>query len=227
MSARAVERIRVERLGTISYAEGLARQQALAEAHFEGGAPDTLLVLEHAPVITLGRSGKPANVLLSPEALAERGVELVECDRGGDVTYHGPGQVVCYPIFDLKPDRQDVRRFVADLEEVMIRTAATLGVHARRKEGMIGCWLGDGEAEPWRKIGAIGVHLSRWISTHGLAFNVRTRMDHFQLIVPCGISEYAVTTLEQELPPEALPSNEEIAERLITAFGEVFDAQLV
>lgn len=223
---RALERIRVRRLGTVGYAEGVALQAQLSESRADGREPDTLLVLEHPPVITLGRSGGRENVLLSPEALARRGIELIECDRGGDVTYHGPGQVVCYPIFDLKPDRCDVRRFVRDLEEVMIRTCAAHGIDAGRKEGMIGCWLGDGVAAPWRKIGAIGVHLSRWISTHGLAFNVSPRMEHFQLIVPCGIAEHGVSSLALELSPEATPTVEQAAEVLIRSFAEVFESRL-
>ncbi len=224
---RAVERIEVRHLGRIGYAEGQSLQKSLSEARARGEVPDTLLVLEHDPVVTLGRSGGGENVLLSRSALAERGVALLSCDRGGDVTYHGPGQVVCYPIFDLKPDRCDVRRFVKDLEEVMIRSCADFGLEAGRKAGMIGCWLGDGGQTPWRKIGAIGVHLSRWITTHGLAFNVNPDMAHFRMIVPCGIQDHAVTSLELELPSDALPPPDQAARRLVAHFSAVFEAELL
>ena len=195
--------IRVERPGRLSYADGLALQQRLAEGVRTGTGPQTLVLLEHEPVITLGRGATGENVLFSEEALRARGVELFPTDRGGDVTYHGPGQVVAYPVLDLKPDRCDVRRYVKDLEEAMIRVCADHGLRATRKEGMIGCWLPD----PWRKIGAVGVHLSRWITTHGLAFNVDPDPSHFQLIVPCGIGEHPVTSLAAELDrPPTVPS---------------------
>ncbi len=177
-------------------------------------------------MITLGRSARREHVLLTEAALAAEGIEVVACDRGGDVTYHGPGQVVLYPILDLAPDRCDVRRYVSDLEEVMIRTCARFGLAARRKAGMIGCWLGgEGPADPWRKIGAIGVHLSRWITTHGLAFNVDPSMQHFAAIVPCGIGDHPVTSLALELG-EA-PPLDAVAEVLVESFAQVFGATIV
>ncbi len=222
---QAVSRIRVLKAGRLGYAEGLALQQRLAAGRDAGAEPDTLILLEHDPVITLGRGAHAENVLLSEQQLAEQGVSLFPTDRGGDVTYHGPGQVVAYPIFDLKPDRMDVRRFVASLEEVMIRTCADHGVTAGRHEGKIGCWLGGEVSEgPWRKIGAIGVHLSRWITTHGLAFNVKPEMDHFRLIVPCGIAEYGVTSLATELGEGACPTVAATMDRIAGHFAEVFGA---
>jgi lipoyl(octanoyl) transferase len=158
-----------------------------------GLIPDTLLLLEHDPVFTLGRNARAENVLFPADALRARGFEVFEIGRGGDVTYHGPGQVVGYPIFDLKPDRQDVHRYVRDLEDVMIRTCADFGVAAQRIQGLTGCWVGD------QKIGAIGVRLSRWVTSHGFAFNVSADLAPFELIVPCGIRGKGVTSLARLL----------------------------
>jgi lipoyl(octanoyl) transferase len=166
---------------------------ALAAARQRGEAPDTLLLLEHEPVLTLGRRADPSNVLLSAEALAARGIERFETGRGGDVTYHGPGQIVAYPVFDLAPDRKDVRRYVTELEEVMIRVAARHGIVAERVAGLNGAWV-----DQRRKIGAVGVRISRWITTHGLALNVSTALDAFELIVPCGIRDRGVTSIAVE-----------------------------
>jgi len=158
-----------------------------------GRVPDALFLLEHEPVLTLGRRAKQDHVLATPERLAEQGIELVESGRGGDVTYHGPGQIVGYPVLDLKPDRKDVRRFVSLLEEVMIEVCATWGVEAARFPGHTGTWVASE-----RKIGAIGVRISRWITSHGFALNVASGLDPFELIVPCGISDKAVTSLSDE-----------------------------
>jgi len=212
----------------MGYSEGLNLQARLAKGRAEGSEPDTLLILEHDPVITLGRSAKEQHILRSAAELEALGIERVSCDRGGDVTYHGPGQVVCYPIFNLAPDRQDVRRYVCDLEAIMIAVCAHYGISAGRKEGMIGCWLGDGsQAQPWRKIGAIGVHLARWITTHGLAFNVSPSLEHFQTIVPCGITSHGVSSLQLELGAARVPSLDEVSERLVQAFAKRFGAELV
>jgi lipoyl(octanoyl) transferase len=185
--------IEVVRLGRVRYAEAMARMDALAAARQRGEAPDTLLLLEHEPVLTLGRRADPSNVLLSAEALAARGIERFETGRGGDVTYHGPGQIVAYPVFDLAPDRKDVRRYVTELEEVMIRVAARHGIVAERVAGLNGAWV-----DQRRKIGAVGVRISRWITTHGLALNVSTALDAFELIVPCGIRDRGVTSIAVE-----------------------------
>jgi lipoyl(octanoyl) transferase len=176
---------------------------ALRAARLAGEIEDTLLLLEHPPVITLGRKVVPEHILVTPAELEARGLEVFETERGGDVTYHGPGQVVGYPILNLAPDRCDVRRYVRDLEEGMIRTASDFGVLAGRLPSLNGIWLGEGAlpASPGgsRKLGAVGVHLSRWITSHGFAFNANTDLAAFDLIVPCGIEGRAVTSLREEL----------------------------
>lgn len=180
-------------LGRIGYGEAMRLMEARAEQRRKGETPDTLYLLEHDPVLTYGRRAVSSNLLLSKEALNARGVELFETTRGGDFTYHGPGQLVAYPVLDLAPGRKDVRRYVADLEEVMIRTCRRHGVEAGRVECLIGAWV-----EGRRKIGAIGVRISRWITTHGFALNVSTDLSDFGMIVPCGISDRGVTSLEKE-----------------------------
>jgi lipoyl(octanoyl) transferase len=187
-SRRALD---VRRLGRVGYSESLALQAQLVEDRKAGRIGDTLLLLEHDPVFTLGRNARSENVLVPEDLLRARGFEVFEVGRGGDVTYHGPGQVVGYPILDLAPDRCDVHRYVRDLEEVMIRTCADHGVEAGRIAGLTGAWVGD------RKVGAIGVRLSRWVTSHGFALNVSTDLAPFGLIVPCGIANRGVTTLEQ------------------------------
>jgi lipoyl(octanoyl) transferase len=189
----SVRSIEVRRLGTVRYDEALTLQRALVEERRGGHLPDLLLLLQHPPVITLGVKGDGgrSNVLVATEHLAELGVDISETGRGGDVTYHGPGQIVGYPILDLRPDRCDVHRYVRDLEEVMIRVCADYGVTAGRIKGLTGTWVGE------EKIGAIGVRISRWITSHGFAFNVSTNLQGFQLIVPCGIADRGVTSLER------------------------------
>ena len=214
---RALE---VRRLGTVSYAEALAMQRALVEERRADRVPDLLILLQHPAVITLGVKGDGgrSNVVATVERLAELGVSVEETGRGGDVTYHGPGQIVGYPIVDLRPDRQDVHRYVRDLEEVMIRTCADYGLRAGRVKGLTGAWIGA------QKIGAIGVRISRWITSHGFAFNVSTRLDHFQLIVPCGIADRGVTSLEQAAGRSI--ALEEVQERIAHHFAEVFDREI-
>jgi len=213
MSAR---RLAVHLLGRIGYAEALALQEQLLEARCEQRIPDTLLLLEHDPVITLGRGAKHEHVLASREALAAQGVALYESGRGGDVTYHGPGQLVGYPIVDLNPDRRDVRRYVAGLEEVMIRIAAEHGLHAERVAGLNGAWIGD------RKLGAVGVRIRRWVTMHGFALNVSTQLSAFDLIVPCGIADRSVTSLERELGRSVAMAD--VQHAAIAAFAAVFAA---
>lgn len=183
----------VYRLGRVSYADAHALQERLVDTRKEGRGEDVLLFLEHPKVITLGRAAKQANILLSDEALAAQGYEVFATGRGGDVTFHGPGQLVAYPIVDLKPERQDVRRYVQDLEETMIRVCADFGLSAGRSEGKNGTWIGD------RKVGAVGVRISRWVTMHGFALNVTTDLSLFGAIVPCGIPDRGVTSLEREL----------------------------
>ena len=212
----------MRRLGTVGYPEALAMQRALVEERRADRVPDLLILLQHPAVITLGVKGDGgrSNVTATPERLSELGIAVEETGRGGDVTYHGPGQIVGYPIIDLRPDRQDVHRYVRDLEEVMIRTCADYGLEAGRIAGLTGAWLGtsSGAAE---KIGAIGVRISRWITSHGFAFNVSTRLDHFQLIVPCGISDRGVTSLEKATG-RTIPIDE-VQDRLVQQFASVFE----
>jgi len=187
----------VRRLGRVEYDAALALQQQLVEERRAGRIGDTLLLLEHPPVITLGvkTRGRASNIVASPDALREAGVAVHETGRGGDVTYHGPGQLVGYPIFDLNPDRRDVHRYVRDLEEALILAIRWFGVEGRRVQGLTGVWVGpEGREE---KIAAIGVRISRWITSHGFALNVATDLGHFDLIVPCGISDRGVTSLER------------------------------
>lgn len=194
--------LEVRRLGRLSYADALVLQRTLVDERKANRIPDTLLLLEHPHVLTLGvkTAGARTHIVVEPERLAQLGVEVFEAGRGGDVTYHGPGQIVGYPILDLRPDRQDVHRYVRDLEEVMIRVAADVGIEARRIAGSTGVWVGDGSAaEPEAKLGAIGIRISRWVTSHGFAFNVNTDLEFFRLIVPCGIADRGVTSLERLL----------------------------
>ena len=213
--------LEVRRLGLVPYDEALAMQRQLVDERRAGRVPDLLLLLQHPAVITLGVKGDGgrANIVATDERLAELGIAVQETGRGGDVTYHGPGQIVGYPILDLKPDRCDVHRYVRDLEEVMIRVCADYGVTAGRIKGLTGTWVGA------EKIGAIGVRLSRWITSHGFAFNVSTDLDHFKLIVPCGISDRGVTSLERATRRPL--SVAEVEEAVIRQFQKVFERHLV
>jgi lipoyl(octanoyl) transferase len=214
----------VWRLGRVEYEDGLELQRQFVEARRAGASPDTLLLLEHPPVLTLGRGAHPGNVLASPERLRAQGVEVFPTDRGGDVTYHGPGQVVGYPLLHLGPGRQDVRRYVRSLEEVVIRTLAEYGVAAQRIARWPGVWVDPSRRGGPRKICALGVHLSRWYTRHGFALNVGTDLSHFELIVPCGIREASVTSLEAELGRAvALP---EVEAHLARHFGAVFECEV-
>jgi len=212
----------VRRLGRIDYQAGLDLQAELVEERRAGRIGNTLLLVEHPPVITLGvktRRG-PSNIVASSEELQAEGVAVFETGRGGDVTYHGPGQLVGYPIFDLRPDRQDVHRYVRDLEEVLIRTARTFGIDAGRVQGLTGVWVGPAGRE--EKLAAIGVRISRWITSHGFALNVGTDLSHFDLIVPCGIADRGVTSIERLVGHEVPMADVEAA--VVAAFGEVFQA---
>jgi lipoyl(octanoyl) transferase len=191
-------------LGRRPYAPVLALQERLRNERTEGRVDDTVLLLEHTPVVTLGRGADVANVLLGEEALSARGIDLVRTSRGGDVTLHAPGQLVAYPIVDLRPERRDVRRYVLDLGEVMRHLAMRHGVAGGTVNGKIGLWVdraspgvwpGEKGARDLAKLGAIGVHLSRWVTMHGFALNLTTSVDLFQLIVPCGIREHGVTSI--------------------------------
>ena len=211
--------IEVRRLGVIAYADGLELQRQLVEQRKAGTIPDQLLLLEHPPVITLGVKTRQdrSHVLASPEMLESAGVEIFETGRGGDVTYHGPGQLVGYPIIDLRPDRCDVHRYVRDLEQVMIDAAARLGVTAERVAGLTGAWVGAD------KLAAIGVRISRWVTSHGFAFNVSTDLSHFDLIVPCGITDRGVTSLSRLTG--ATVRIRDVEDAVIAAFSTVFARQ--
>jgi lipoyl(octanoyl) transferase len=206
----------VRRLGRVPYPEALALQRSLVDERRAGRIPDTLLLVEHPHVLTLGvrGDGGRSHILATDEALALRGIEIHETGRGGDITYHGPGQIVGYPIIDLNPDRRDVHRYVRDLETVLIRTAADYGIDAGRIEGLTGVWVGD------QKLAAIGVRIARWITSHGFALNVTTDLDHFALIVPCGIADRGVTSLSRLLGGPADPADVEF--RVIEHFANVF-----
>lgn len=197
-------------------------QARFSEARAQGLCEDTLLLLEHPPVLTLGRGATRENVLADPEELARRGVEIFETDRGGDVTYHGPGQVVGYPLLFLPPGRQDVRRYVRDVEQTIILTLARWGIEGRRESRYPGVWV-DTASGP-SKIAAIGVHLSRWHSRHGFALNVNTDLSHFGLIIPCGIREAGVISMERLLGRPLELS--EVQEALAQEFAHVFEAKL-
>jgi lipoyl(octanoyl) transferase len=209
--------LQVRRLGVVPYGEALSMQRAFVEERRAGRVPDLLLLLQHPPVITLGVKGDGgrSHIVATPERLAELGVEVHDAGRGGDVTYHGPGQIVGYPIVDLKPDRCDVHRYVRDVEEVMVRVCADYGIVAGRIGGLTGTWVGA------EKIGAIGIRIARWITSHGFALNVSTDLEYFNLIVPCGIADRGVTSLARLTSREIDPA--EVEERIAGQFAKVFD----
>jgi lipoyl(octanoyl) transferase len=247
--------ISVLQLGTLDYATGLRLQQCLVELRKEDRIGDVLLLLEHTPVITLGRNAKQKNIVASPELLAKRSVEVFECDRGGDVTFHGPGQLVGYPIFDLRaivtPDGKrktlGAIDYVRRLEEVLIRTCAAYGIPTTRICGLTGVWTnpthmssrtqpndslancpaesGDVALDSEAKIAAIGVHISRAVTSHGFALNVNTDLDYFNLIIPCGISTRLVTSMAKELSRN--PSLDEVSNSISRNFGTVFGSQML
>jgi lipoyl(octanoyl) transferase len=211
--------LEVRRLGLVPYDEALAFQRQLVEERRAETLTDQLLLVEHPPVLTLGvrGDGGRSHILATPEALAARGIDVFETGRGGDITYHGPGQIVGYPILNLKPDRCDVHRYVRDLEEVLIRVAADYGISAGRIDGLTGVWVGE------EKLAAIGVRISRWITSHGFALNHTTNLSHFNLIVPCGIADRGVTSLER-LGCRA--SRSDVEGRIVHHFGDVFERRL-
>ncbi|MGD0506266.1 MAG: lipoyl(octanoyl) transferase [Terriglobales bacterium] len=250
--------ISVVQFGQLDYGEGIRLQQRLVDLRKAGQIGDVLLLLEHSPVITLGRNAKARNVLASTEVLAARGVEVFECDRGGDVTFHGPGQLVGYPIFDLRgysssppsadsSQLQPVRKtlgvvdYVRRLEEVLIRTSGEFGIATRRVQGLTGTWTEssrgvsglrpDCGAEPRHhttaeaKIAALGVHISRSVTSHGFALNVNTDLSYFNLIVPCGITAKAVTSMQKELGREV--EMNDVAQAVSRNFGSVFGSQML
>ena len=211
--------LHVEQVGLVDYAAGLELQRERVAQRKAGAIPDTLVLLEHPHVYTLGRNARPENMLVSAEWLASRGAQVFHTDRGGDVTYHGPGQLVGYPILDLTQHRRDISWYMRSLEEVFIRTAHDFGIQAGRSEGAAGVWVGND------KLVAMGVHLSRWITSHGFALNVNTDLRYFEWIVPCGLHGKGVTSLAKLLghPVEM----EEVAERVVEHFREAFGFKAV
>ena len=209
----------VERLGILGYAEALELQRRVARARISGAiAEDVLLLVEHPPVVTLGRSAKEKNLLVSPQFLAARGVELFEVERGGDVTFHGPGQLVGYPIIDLKRHKRDLHWYLRQVEEALIVALGELGIAAGRNPGLTGVWTGNAT----RKIASIGVHARDWVTWHGFALNVSVDLSYFDLMVPCGIEAVTMTSIARELGPAA-PGIEVVRRSVSQAFGRVFD----
>ncbi|HKQ61386.1 MAG TPA: lipoyl(octanoyl) transferase LipB [Candidatus Polarisedimenticolaceae bacterium] len=216
---RAAPSLEVQWLGRVRYADGLARQEALVAARARDAGSDTLLLLEHAPVITLGRSSDPAHVLLPAAELARRGIERFETGRGGDVTYHGPGQLVGYPILKLAAARRDAHRYLRELEQTLIAVAGDFGIAAGRIPGLTGVWVGED------KLAAIGVKLSTgWITSHGFALNVGRDLSGFGTIVPCGLTGHGVTSLGRLLGYE--PELEAVAGRTALRLAERFELRL-
>jgi lipoyl(octanoyl) transferase len=208
----------VEQLGLVDYAEALRLQREKVAARKAGAIPDTLLLLEHPHVFTLGRNAKRQHLLIPDERVAALGAQVFETDRGGDITYHGPGQLVGYPMFDLAQHRRDIAWYMRSLEEVFIGVAREYGIEAGRLRGATGVWVGND------KLVAMGVHVSRWVTSHGFAFNVNTDLNYFGWIIPCGLLQKGVTSLEKLLgrPLEM----EAVAERVIRHFGRVFDLEI-
>jgi lipoyl(octanoyl) transferase len=208
--------LEVRRLGRVPYADALVLQRSLVDDRRAGRVDDLLLLLEHPHVLTLGvrGDGGRSHILATSDTLGSRGVEIHETGRGGDITYHGPGQIVGYPIMDLQPDRCDVHRYVRDIEEVLIRTAADYGIDAGRVEGLTGVWVGRD------KLAAIGVRIARWVTSHGFAFNVTTDLEYFNLIVPCGLADRSVTSLARLLGHGV--DRGDVEERIAAHFADVF-----
>jgi lipoate-protein ligase B len=206
----------IERLGVMDYARALDFQRAVAKARIAGEIPeDVLLLLEHPPVVTLGRSAKEQHLLASPQLLAARGVELFEVERGGDITFHGPGQLVGYPIIDLTRHKKDLHWYLRQVEESLIVALAAFGIAAERNPGLTGVWTQG------RKIASIGVHARDWVTWHGFALNVSTDLSYFDLMVPCGIQAVTMTSVEREIRGDA--SMDDVEREMVKAFGSVFD----
>ena len=211
--------LEIRRLGRVDYSAALDLQVQLVEQRRADAVGDLLLLVEHPSVLTLGvrGDGGRTHIVASDEELADRHIDVFETRRGGDITYHGPGQIVGYPIIDLNPDRRDVHKYVRDIEEVLIRVAADYGFATGRVPGLTGVWAGD------EKLAAIGVRIQRWVTSHGFALNHTTDLSHFDLIVPCGISDKGVTSLEK-LGCRA--SRAEVEDRIAAHFGEVFEREV-
>jgi lipoyl(octanoyl) transferase len=215
------ERLAVADLGTVPYGAALERQRSLAEDRIAGrAANDLLLLLEHPPVVTLGRGARDSSLPIAPDLLRRRGIEVFEIERGGDVTYHGPGQLVGYPIFDLGRHRRDLHWFLRQIEEALIAALARFAIPGERREGYTGVWTSGGA----RKIASIGIHVRQWVTWHGFALNVTTDLSPFSLIVPCGIPDVVMTSVERELGAAAATRDlgHEVREAVVEAFVRTF-----
>lgn len=207
----------IEDLGRRPFGEVLDLQRGMAAERIAGTRPDTLILVEHDPVVTLGRSTRQGNLLADAQLLAARGVELFEIERGGDVTFHGPGQLVGYPIVDLSQHRQDLHWYLRQLEQVLIDALATYGIEGRRQEKFTGVWVGN------RKIASIGVHARSWVTWHGFALNVSTDLSYFDLMVPCGIADVTMTSIVKELGVDVPVSD--VSKRVVDSFANLFGLQ--
>ncbi len=219
---------KVHWLGRVNYRDSWELQKTLSLRRLQNEIPDTLLLLEHPPTLTLGRNADPTNLLWNESTLRQQGIEVVQSDRGGDVTYHGPGQLVGYPILNLQcpPHEPNLHGYFRKLEAVLIQTLASFGVRSGRFEGYTGVWVGM-ESVPFapEKIAAMGIRVSRWVTQHGFALNISPNLDHFSGIVPCGIREYGVTSLEKVLGRSI--ALEDISPEVVRAFGEVFGMEMI
>ncbi len=221
-----METIWLVNLDTVPYADALALQHRLVDARKRGALNDTLLLLEHPPVFTLGRNAKDENILASREFLRQQGIDVFRVERGGDVTYHGPGQLVGYPILDLRNFRMDVGWFVRSMEEMLIRALGDFGIRGKRIEKLVGVWVDQASPmQPEAKIAQIGARIEQWITYHGFALNVDPNLAHFDLIVPCGISDKAVTSMARAVDDPVDPRA--VRERVAARFGEVFGAEMI
>jgi lipoyl(octanoyl) transferase len=210
----------IRHLGRLDYGSALSLQRQLVSERQAGLIPDQLLLVEHPHVITLGRNGHEENLLAAPEILSRAGISFYRTDRGGDITYHGPGQLVGYPIMDLRAWKRDVGAYMRSIEQILIDTLSDFGIGARRIPKLTGVWVGD------RKIAAIGVHISRWVTSHGFALNVSTDLSYFQYIVPCGLTK-PVTAMAQLRGDSSAVNLAAVGRSLVSHFGRIFEYQLV
>lgn len=211
--------VRVFRLGTIHYREALELQMSLLERRLKGEIEDVLLLLEHPPTFTIGRGGKSAHLLVNREELAKRGIHFEAVSRGGDITYHGPGQLVGYPIVDLGSINRDIYSFLRNLEETIILALGNFGLRARRIKGLTGVWVDN------KKIASIGIGIKRWITYHGFALNVNTDLSYFNMIVPCGMQDVEITSIKELLGKDI--SMKEVEDSIVDAFAKVFNKRVL
>ncbi len=213
--------VRLIKLGTVPYTEALDLQMSLLKQRQQGSIPDTLLLLQHPPTITIGRSGKAHNLLASKEYLDQKGIHFERIGRGGDITFHGPGQLVGYPIMDLKLMRRDVRKYVTNLENTIVRTLSDFDIQARRLDGVVGVWVKR------RKIASIGVGIKRWVTYHGFALNVNTDLSFFDMIIPCGLDQVQMTSIKDWVKTDHDINMSDVENSVIKSFSDVFGKKLI